>query len=342
MDMHGREHTTVVYATDDNYAMQAGVSLASLFENNRDLCFNIIILSDHLSDTNRCRLKEIVEDHDSVVEFIEVYDIEERAGERLSLNNWGRTAYCRLFLSELVPESVEKFIYLDSDTLVLGSIRGLVEMLGSEEFSDHYAAACKDASSRYKRLHGFKKTETYYNSGVLLVNLGSWRQKGIQSAFIHEIRRRRGRSIDPDQSYINCMMINRIMTLPAVYNVMPLYYNDHDEYLRTSGYSEDEAYPEDELSEAVTKPVIVHFAGDKTYRPWYADCRHCLKETWLQYLQKTKWNDFIPEETAPEEELSFMQRCKKAIVGKGIRNSFFAKCYVRYKYGFKVVLFRDE
>lgn len=338
--MPERDHTAVVYALDDNYAMQAGVSLVSLFENNRNLCFYVFLLSDHLSDINRSRLKETVEGYGNTIEFIEVYDIEKRVGVRLSLNNWGKMAYCRLFLPELVPEWVDKLIYIDADTLVLGSISHLAEILDSEGFSSYYAAGCRDSSSMYKKLHGFRKSETYYNSGVLLINLKLWRLNGIQSAFILEIRRRNGRSIDPDQSYINCLMINKIMMLPAKYNVMSLYYLDHDDYLRISDYSENEAYSEEELAEAVAAPVIVHFAGDRRYRPWYAGCRHCLKETWLEYLRKTEWKEFIPEEKAPEEELSLAKKCKKAVVRRAVRYRFLAACYVRYRYGFKAVLYR--
>ena len=340
--MPGEELATIVYAMDDNYAMQAGVSLVSLIENNENLYFHIIILSDNLNDSNKYRLKKIVEDHNKTIEFIEVYDMEKRAGVSLSLNSWGRTVYCRLFLSELIPENIDKIIYIDSDTLVLGSISYLIDVLNSEEFLNYYAAGCIDAVSTYKKMHGFKKNETYYNTGLLLINLKLWRQKEIQHTIINEIRRRNGKSIDTDQSYINCIMINKIMTLPAKYNVMSLYYHVYNKFLQMSGYSKSETYSKDELSGAVSTPIIVHFAGDKEYRPWYADCKHCMKEKWLQYLQKTEWKDFIPAENAPKYETKFSDRYKLKFIRKAIKYHVFSKFYVRYKYGFTVKLFREN
>lgn len=334
--------TTVVYAIDDNYAMQAGVSLASLLENNRSTDFDILILSDNLNDANKRRLKKTVESHDRSIEFIEIYDMEKRVGVCLALNSWGRTAYCRLFLSELIPEGIEKIIYFDADTLVPGSIAGLIEVLNSETFMDYYAAGCKDATSKYKKMHGFYKNETYYNTGVLLINLKLWREKDVLQTIINEIRRRNGKSIEPDQSYMNCIMINKILTLPAKFNVMSLYYNDYDTYLQMSGYSKSEAYSREVLTDATTMPVIVHFAGDKEYRPWYADCKHRMKAQWMEYLQKTEWKDFNPSENAPRDDLSFIKRFKMKIVRGAIRYGLLAKFYVRYKYGFTVKLFRQD
>ncbi|MBO4338141.1 MAG: glycosyltransferase family 8 protein [Lachnospiraceae bacterium] len=330
----------LLYTMDDNFAMQAAVSMISLFENNPDLRFQVFIISDRISKENLEKLKSISSEYGHRIDIIDMPDLDAMAGVSLYTNGWSKVSYCRVFLAELLPDKVDKLIYLDPDTIVVDKITGLTDILGSEEFEIRFLAACLDSKSSFKRFHGFKRDEKYYNSGVLLVNLGLWRKKNLQKVFSDEIKRRRGRSIDPDQSLINCVLINKVMTLPARYNVMSLYYNEYRDYLKKSGYRPDETYSEKELKAAASDPVIIHFAGDKKFRPWYADCIHPEKEKWMHYFGKTGWKSFVPTEKAPYNPPSFSRAFKIRTVKILVQSPLAAKLYVRYKYGFIVRLYR--
>ncbi len=341
MEMNSVNEMNLLYTMDDAYAMQAGVSMVSLFLHNPDISFHLYIISDRISGDNLERLKRLAEEYAHKIDIIEMPDIEKKTGVRFATNGWYLAAYCRLFLCELIPEETDKLLYMDPDTLVTGSIRELADIMASEEFENCPLAAALDSKAAFKRFHGFGKNEKYYNDGVMLINAGWWRKYSIQKIIYDEIRRRDGRSIDVDQSYINCILINKIMTLPIKYNVMPVYYKSYEDYLKLSGYRPEEIYTREEIRAATDKPVIIHFAGDAKYRPWYKDCRHSMRDAWMEQLGKTEWSSFIPAEMAPEEESSFMAGIKSKTVKSLIHIRSFAKLYVKYKYGFEVKLFRE-
>ena len=137
-------------------------------------------------------------------------------------------------------------------------------------------------------------------------------------------------------------MINRIMTLPAKYNVMSFYYSEFDVFLKKSGLSAEETYPKDEIKEAVKNPVIIHFAGNNDNRPWYANCKHSKKDDWMNYLSMSEWNEFVPVEKAPVGDNPLIAKVKRRIVRHMIRSNILANLYTKYKYGFEVKLYRKE
>lgn len=335
--------TALLYTMDDKYAMQAGVSLTSLFENNRESRFRLIILSDNIKSGNKEKLERLARKYDNTIDIIEMPDMESIAGVKLSTYGWAKAAYCRLFLCDVIPDDVERLIYIDPDTVILGDISHLISTLNSMEFENHYVAACIDSDSSYKRAHTFETREYYYNTGVMLINLKAWRNNEVRQVILNEIKRRNGKTIDVDQSYINCIMFKRIMTLPVRYNVMSLYFQGYDAFLKKSGFSSEETYSREDIEDAINNPVIVHFAGVKEYRPWYANCKHSMKDKWMDYLAKTEWRDFVPTETAPVQNDSVMENIKKKVARILMKSPKLAKTIImlrtRYIYGFTVKRF---
>ena len=86
-------------------------------------------------------------------------------------------------MCELLPDDVEKFIYFDPDTIIVDRIDELIDFMSLDEFDNSYASACLDSISFFKRAHGFRKEEKYYNTGIMLINISKWRQDGLQDIF---------------------------------------------------------------------------------------------------------------------------------------------------------------
>ena len=332
-------NTPVVYTTNDNYSMQTAVSIASLLENNRHLHFCFYVLTEHVSEENIKRITHLVESYGERIKFIEMPELNDYAGFKLSLQFHGlpKVAYCRLFFSDLLPDCIEHLIYLDPDTLITGDIDDLVRTLNSNEFEEFYCAACLDGKSFYKRVHRFRKEENYYNAGVLLINLKRWRKDGIQEAFVQEIKRRRGKSADADQSYFNCVLINQIMKLPVKYNILTPYFNDYESFLKKSKYETKETYSETEIKEAINHPIIIHFTSASNCRPWYKDCKHPLADLWYKYLKRTEWKNYQPIENPNNNGKISIQ---KTILEIRFIRSIYYILYIRIRKGFKVKLYR--
>lgn len=82
--------------------------------------------------------------------------------------------YFRLLIPELLPE-LKRAIYLDSDTLILNDLT----KLNSIELQSHSLAAVRMPYNKINNNHlrlGLDKSEPYYNSGVMVLNLAKLRK----------------------------------------------------------------------------------------------------------------------------------------------------------------------
>lgn len=329
-------YVPLLYTLDNNYSMQAAVSLTSLFENNRNLSFRLLLVSDGISEENINRIKKITERYDNEICIIDMPNLDKLCGADLSTSKWTKAAYCRLFLCDLVPDDIDKLLYLDPDTIVVDKIDPIIDILFSESFEEYYGAACVDPSYTMKKYYGFKRNENYFNTGLMLVNLKKWRDSNVQDVIIKEIIRRNGKSIDVDQGYINCVMINKIMKLPAKYNVAPPFYRNYEDVCHM--FSVDEWYSKEEFEQSAKHPVVIHYCGRKTDRPWFVNCDHPRREEWIKYFSMTDWKD-TKLEYCPQMQPS--SRTRGVLRNIILKFPFLVKLYVKKKFGFVPIQYRD-
>lgn len=127
------------------------------------------------------------------------------------------TAYLRLFLDEIAPPDAARCIYLDSDLLVgrdvtelaafplEGRTVGAVENLSAEEQREHQARLGLAAPH-------------YFNSGVLLVDLARWRERGVGARALDAAARIGDRLILHDQDALNLALEGDWTPLPPHWN----------------------------------------------------------------------------------------------------------------------------
>ena len=106
---------TIVYSSDDNYAQHVGVSMLSLFEKNKELDEIVIyILANHISMENKCNLSMIAARYGRSIIFYEIAILLEKLPLNIG-NSIAISSYARLFLSSVIPEDIDKILYLYSD-----------------------------------------------------------------------------------------------------------------------------------------------------------------------------------------------------------------------------------
>lgn len=281
----------VAYAADNNYVIQLGVSLYSLFYSSKDVDVMVYVFSDNISLANKQRLTEIAEGFNQCIKIIEMPDLNDLAEQNLAINYRSKSTYCRLFFTQLLPSDIDKIIWIDCDTLIINSIYELYKIN-----IDNYAiAAVIDAAASFKRLHIFRCSDTYYNAGILSINLKYWRDNSVYERMLAEMRYRKGNSIDEDQSFLNCVLKGEIKTISPRFNWMHQFYKAVDDYLgylKISGYKKCETYSSEEFANAFSKIIVIHFAGDTTSRPWTSNCTHPAMQLWMKYLSHTEWKHF--------------------------------------------------
>ncbi len=275
-----------VYSADDNYAKYLGISMLSLFQSNR--CFGtieIFVLDCGIGEENRQRLTALAREYGRVIHFISM----EEAVTGLNLNMGTRriaiAAYARLFLASVIPESYDKILYLDCDTIIRDDIADLWNV----EMEDCMVAGVKDTLDRFFiEIIGLGPEEAYVNSGVLLINLAGWREEHLEQQFMDFIRRFDGNVPHHDQGTINGVCVKKKYIVPPRYNVTSNLYSFSAKTIRRI-YSMDSFYSQEELDEAKKNPVVLHFTTGLVGRPWEENCIHPMKEEYLRIAEISPW-----------------------------------------------------
>lgn len=323
----------IVYSSDDNYAMQLGISLLSLLMHNSGLDISIYILSYGISEENKRYYKELGKNHQANVTIIDITDDLFMTSYNLSQKNVSsRSAYVRLFLSKILPEDIERVLWIDADTLILDSVHDLLVL----DLQENVCGMAIDASSTFKLLNGFARSDLYYNSGVMVIDMKKWRNIVFPS-ILFEIEKRKGKSIDEDQSYINVVCKGMIATLDPRYNMMHAYYRASSAYhafLRKQFLLPEETYSFTTFKEAAFSTVIVHFTNYSDSRPWEYGCEHPMKEKWLEYKNMTPWANFpLKKKSASCRGIS---RMKNSIMHIIYVMPLVRSVFVRAKYGLTI------
>ena len=280
----------IVYACDDRYAMIAGISIASLYEQHREVDdLSVYILICNVTNESIRKLSAVAERHGRCIHFMDTTLLMDAflPDSPLRTGQWSAAAYARLYAAELLPQ-IDKIMYLDCDVLISGSLLPLWEM----DLSEYGCAAVTEPfSAMHKQNIGVKAEDNYFNSGVMLIHLNHWRKVHAKERFFECIARHNGRVPYVDQGVLNEVFCGQIVILPAKYNVFTEFYDfsyGEIERYRAARF----AYSKEEIQKAKEEPAVIHFTGSfLTARPWCEGSGHPYAAKWLWYKDRSPWKD---------------------------------------------------
>lgn len=280
----------VLYQFNERYAPYAGTSITSLFENNRHFqTIRVFILGEGLSQESIRRLKATGERYDREIRFV---DTAELIRKMKSLNmptyRGSYAANIRLFLPELLDGSVERLLYLDSDTVVDGRLDGLTQI----PMGEYPAAMVRDSLVRRHKLRlGFTKAEPYFNSGVILFAMDRWREEKCSEKIAAHVKNVRAHYPSPDQDLLNVVCRGKIMILPPRYNFQPIHLAfSVKSYFRCFGKTG--YYGAEEIRQDREQPVIYHFFRFVGEFPWNRNNLHPDNAVFDKYLRLSDFKDY--------------------------------------------------
>ena len=278
---------TVFYTCDNNYVWLMGISVISLFENNKSSeHLNVYLLGENISDENKEKLKEIAEDYKRNIFIVDIPKLD--IPECMLRSRWPRSAFTRLYAGELLPEDLKYALYLDCDTIINKDIRGIWSY--TEKGKTFYGI--KDAiASGYKKNIGLGRSDAYINAGVLLIDLDSLRGKNIPSLLEQFTSRYGEKTCYADQDVLNSIFYDEIGYLPPEYDVMTLFsyftYEEGMTFRRPGNY-----YTKEQVNKAVADPVIIHYTTLlHVIRPWFTNTNHPYAEVFEKYRKKSPWSE---------------------------------------------------
>lgn len=174
------------------------------------------------------------------------------------------SSYLRLLAPSML-QGVDQFLYLDSDVLVRRSVQPLFSMLKENTI----AAAARDyyfydilGSGLHERSPELPTHEPYFNSGVIQINLGPWRNRKVSERAIAYLDLYGSAVSHGDQDALNVVLAGELKEMDFSWNVQL----GALEYYDRVGWPAERESLRTRKAELRNDPKIVHFIGKS--KPW--------------------------------------------------------------------------
>lgn len=240
-----------------------GIALYSLLSTvAKPAGLQVVILDAGLQEKDVERMSALCKTWGSSIRFI---SLEGKLDNMPFSNSFPQAACGRLLLPELLPET-DTVLYTDIDVLFSEDITPLLTL----NLESDLAAAVYEHP-------------TYFNSGVMLLNLAQMRKEGTQQSIINCLEQNRGKFVFFDQDGLNAVLGGRVRALHPRWN-----WNELQSRKLFKRYRYWGCVPFLEALRTCMAPAIHHFAcrpkiTDFTYR-WNHEL---YRRIWLQ----SPWKD---------------------------------------------------
>ena len=267
---------TLVVACDNHYLILLAALIKSIEANLRSgQPIDVYVIEDKLTNANKQKLQDSVNSNITSLHWQKMEEVIP-AGMQLPLDksSYPLNIYMRLFIPYFIPKEVDKVLYLDVDMIVQADITSLFEI----DLGNNYIAAVLDPRIitfdnswggilNYEEL-GFSGQTRYFNTGLILMQLKSWREHDLTTKILQCIDANKKYLNYPDQYGLNVALANKWFELSPLWN--------HFSTIDTN-----------------EKPFLIHFVERKPIYQSY-NYNQGFKKTFYHYLHQTEWKNFKP------------------------------------------------
>jgi lipopolysaccharide biosynthesis glycosyltransferase len=202
----------------------------------------------------------------------------------------------RLLMPGMLPDYVDKLIYVDGDMLVLDDISNLLKV----DMGDNIIAACQDF--RYTHINQTKSKSVYMdygvsgdlpylNAGLYVMDIKKWNDNDLTNKTLKILVDRSLELSHSDQDAINIALSNNWKPLNPKWNVV------------TQMYFDLEAN-----HECILNPSVIHYTGPKPGQP---GCKH---------PERFKYFDYVKQSSFFSPASYILWRVKNSIVKSKVRS----------------------
>lgn len=279
----------VLYQFDDNYAPYAGISIQSLYENNVDIeKLNVYCAAMNVSEENYKLLNETAQNYNRKLIFLDTKKSVEQI-YKYSVGTWNGSlaTWIKMFIIEDLIGKIDSLLYVDSDTLIVGSLKELCDF----DFEGRAMACVIDSLSfeSVKRL-GIEEGKYYYNAGIMYFNLKYFvRNSACFSDMISHLEKNVVRYSVNDQDLLNDYFVNNIKQLSPKYNFQGIHFMYTDK-VYYGAYGKYDYYTPEVIEEARNDVRIIHFFRALGDYPWAKGNYHPLDKLYHEWKAKSLWN----------------------------------------------------
>lgn len=234
------------------------VAIKSVFHNNRDTDIEIHILSDCFTDNVTSALDSLAAAFGQKItlHIVDPARLTHLPTTRSRASHIPTAAYYRFMIPDVIAPEISRILYLDTDTLVTGPLLPLWRT----DFGDAVAAAVMENNDM--KAHGIDTRLglpqgcTYYNSGVILINLPRWRELNISERCLSWLDNHPDIAEFHDQDALNVITQGMVKFVHPKYNLVT-------SFILKENYAT--FAPPEVCDEAISRPVIIHYTS---FKPW--------------------------------------------------------------------------
>lgn len=211
----------VFFACNDRYVPYLDVAIISIVSHASDENdYRITVMKTDITEEHQALLKKHAKRNVSI-EFFDVNEMLEPVKDTLpDMFHYSIAAFFRFFIETSFPQ-YDKAIYLDSDVVLLNDIAKLYD---TDVEDCLLAAAYEQNTDRSPMFTNYVEEiigipyYTYFNSGVMVMNLKEFRRFGVQKRFLEMLTTYNFDTLAPDQEYLNVICHGRVKRLPTGWN----------------------------------------------------------------------------------------------------------------------------
>lgn len=243
----------IATVSDDQYMVPTTVTLLSILEYTKNpIDFYVIELG--VTDEKKEMLRNaLAKRNDCTVTFISIPDelfakvVDPKVNNKSHIH---KMAHSKLLLQYLLAD-LSKVLYIDSDILVMEDINVLYNV----DISNDYAAAVRDfgadSNDSVKGRSELSKANTYFNTGLMLINLDKWKENDIFHEFREWYDQNNQVMLLHDQAVFNAVLADKVLLIDDYWNIQ--------QSNRMGFFMENS-------NAVLLKKGIYHFNGP--YKPW--------------------------------------------------------------------------
>ena len=265
----------IVVVCDNHYIILLAALIKSLEINlgiNQRL--DIYIIEDQINTINKAKLQKSINISKTVLIWKKMESIiPEDVKLPIDRSTYPLNIYMRLFIPYFIPEGIEKVLYLDVDMIAQSDISQLFDY----DLTNYVIGAVLDPGIitfdntwggilNYKEL-GILGNTSYFNTGLLLININKWKEQNITDKIINCINSNKKFANYPDQYGLNVVLANQWLELDPLWN-----------HFCTINHP---------------NPYIIHFVRRKPIYQTYDNIEEYYT-IFYKYLKMTEWKCFKP------------------------------------------------
>lgn len=275
-----RETFNVSWGVDTNYQIGVAISIASILEKNKEQEkeFTFHIIADDFSDEYQSRLSKLATQYRTV---IKLYEIDPNPLKKLPKTDiWPISIYYRLISFDYFSDKLNTLLYLDADIVCQSEVGELLHL----NLERKYGAVVVDVESMQEksaeRLGNAAFHGTYFNSGVMLINMLEWRANRLTQKSFDLLSDEKivSRLKYPDQDILNILLLGHALLLPRKFNTVFTLKSEFED-------KNPDAYKQILRDDT----VFIHYTG--ITKPWHDWADYASARFFRDIYKISPWSD---------------------------------------------------